>query len=188
MFTLKMTDAKSDFIQSTYPLIASFNGSIQEKEYATFLLKAESVIGKRNDDEFFVVLDSCPRNQGAIRVLHERVTTRLDVCTNPYRFWCDKICRGSKSMIEPNVIVGPFRGAKNRGKRRDILAKTKAAIVDARGIPQRLACLMEFARTHHVWLLTVIPPVLPSSQLLHFYTMLEEHNQEGIFAKTEADA
>lgn len=182
------TDMKADFTDSTFPVITFFNPTVTEREYADFLLRANSVIGTKKDDEFFIVLDSCPRNQGAIRFLHERVNTRLDVCTNPYRFWCDKICGGNKAMIEPNVIIGPFHGAKQRQKRREMLLKSKAAVVDARGIPQRLACLMQFARQHNAWIMTVVPPVLSSAHLAHFFHMLEEQNHDGIFAKTEAES
>lgn len=182
------TEMKADFDRSTYPLIASYNPTITESEYTDFLLKTESVIGNSKADEFFIVLDSCPRSQGAIRLLRERVTTHLDVCVNPYKLWATKICGGSRAMIEPNVIIGPFKGAKDRKKRREMLIKSKTAVVDARGIPQRLACLMDFAREHNVWIMTVIPPILPSSQLIHLFNMLEERNHDGIFAKTDADS
>lgn len=181
------TELKADFQRSTYPLIRFFNPSISEREYTTFLLRRNSVIGPDSSDEFYVVLNSCPRNQGAIRILRERVSTRLDVCTNPFRFWSEKICGGSKSMIEPNAILGPFRGGRNRTRRRDVLMRVKNRMVDARGIPQRLACMMQIAQQERVWLMTVIPPVLPTSQLDQFFTMLDDTSHDGIFAKQEAD-
>lgn len=183
---------KADFCRTTYPLVHFFNPAISEIEYTHFLLRQNAVMADHGSDgavsdEFFVVLNGSPRNQGAIRVLHERVTTRLDVCGNPFRFWADKICGGSKSMIEPNAILGPFRGGRSRARRREVLARIKGKMVDARGIPQRLARLMEVARNEGVWLLPVIPPVLPTSQIEQLFATLEETCTEGIFAKREAD-
>jgi hypothetical protein len=188
---------KADFQATTLPLLRLFYPSLSEREYAEFLLRRECVTGVAADRAFYVVLDSCPRNQGAIRVLHERVTTRLDTCDNPYRYWAGKICGGARSMSEPNAILGPYpvspapgsssvRSSSHiRAARKAVLGRIKARVVEARGIPQRLACLMAIAREDRVWLMTVIPPVLPTSQLAHFYAALEETQHDGIFAKSD---